>query len=249
MKLKNTLKYNRTLGIVVLILIIPLTLFLKANLSLSAKKGDLKDVYADSMKSEVLSCADSMALFCSAAEKAGADVTEAKAAAEAFADAAKDPFAVAEAAGRVFPLLKQTNDLLRNEGSATALTGQYYNAVGASLKRLADHGDYAGARNGYEFVRTHPIAGQITLRAKEATDFAALFERYGADFDLPVTPEEPEFLSGLASLLSAAFGAVSSVVGWIFGAIGWVFSRGKGIAGVIIVAVLISAASKSKPGK
>ena len=249
MKLKNTLKYNRTLGIVVLILIIPLTLFLKANLSFSSEKGDLQDAYAKGMKQEVLSCADSMTLFCSAAEKAGIDVTETKAAAAAFAKAAKDPYAVADAAGKVFPLLKQTNDLLQTAGSATPLTERYYGQIGASLKRLADNGDYAKARADYEKLRTHPIAGKITLPAEEATDFAALFERYGADFNIPVRPDEPEFLSGLFTLFGTVFDAAASVIGWFFGAVGWIFSRGKGIVGVIIVVALIVSAAKSKSGK
>ncbi len=250
MKLKNTLKYNRALGIVVLVLIIPLTLILKANLSLSAKKGDLKEAYAEGMKTGVQSCADSMTLFCAAAEKAGIDVSETRAAVAGFNDAAKDVFSVTEAAEKVFPLLKQSHDLLKTTpGADTVLADRYYNAIGSSLKQLADQTEYAGERSDYEFVRTHPIAGKITLPASEATDFAALFERYGSDFDLTVTPPEPEFVSWLGAIFGAVADIVSDVLGWILHAAWWILSRGKGIVGVLIVIGLISAASGSRSRK
>ena len=250
MKLKNTLKYNRVLGIVVLVLIIPLTLILKANLSLSAAKTDLKDAYAEEMKTGVQSCADSMKLFCAAAEKEGIDVSETKAAVTGFNDAAKDVFSVTEAAEKVFPLLKQSHDLLKATPCAdTVLADRYYNAIGSSLKQLAGQTEYAGERNEYESVRTHPIAGKIILPASEATDFAALFERYGRDFDLTVTPEETEFVSWLGAIFRTVGDILSGVLGSILHAAWWILSRGKGIVGVLIVIGLISAASGSRSRK
>lgn len=250
MKLKNTLKYNRTLGIVVLVLIIPLTLILKSNLSLSNDKGDLKDAYAEGMKNEVKSCADSMSLFCTAAEKAGIDVSETKAAVTAFSEAAKDAFSVTEAAEKVFPLLKQSHDQLKTApGADTVLADKYYNEIGTSLKQLAENEKYDKALDKYEFVRTHPIAGKITLPAKEAADFKALFERYGGDFDLTVVPETPHFLSGIFGLVGDTVDFLSGTVGWILHAAFWLLSRGKGIVGILIVVGLIAFASKARSGK
>jgi len=229
MKLKEVFKYNRAAGIIALILVIMVSVFLDANLTIARERKDVRKAYKNAdFSTAVEKCADEMTLLCAEAEKLGINTTRGKNAADELDSRKKNPDGAGEAFSAVLSYAVSIYDEIKttpfpdDESTSAILTAakKHYDAIGQQLYKLAADPKYNKESDGYNKETGRWLSTILAPWFSESTDFAGLYEKYKAKFpDIKTETVEStggffdELLESLGNLSGAATGAAGTAVG------------------------------------
>ncbi|MCQ2427073.1 MAG: hypothetical protein MJ137_01555 [Clostridia bacterium] len=258
MKLKEVLKYNRTAGIIALILVVLLSVFADANMALNAERKDVRKAYKNAdFPTLIEKCADEMRLLCKEADKLGIYVTRGVDAADALEACRKKPDGSYDALTSVYAnAVSIGNEIItgiHNDDEETSRTVaaalKHYDSLGQQLYYLSVSPDYNKEAAEYNKESARPLCRLLAPWFGEAPEYDALFERYREKFP-NIKTENPtdisvgifdELIESLGSLSGNLMGLVGKILAFaikiIAAIVSW-FAKHFVVAAVVLVIII-----------